>query len=63
MVMRMEENKLSKKRKISQRALKEAAERKKSTKAPEMPKEYGGREGLEPTRYNDWEVKGIVTDF
>ena len=63
MVMRMKENKLSKKRKISQEALKEAAERQTSTKAPKMPREYGGRDGLEPTRYNDWEVNGIVTDF
>ena len=27
------------------------------------PKEIGGREGPEPTRYGDWEVKGIATDF
>lgn len=27
------------------------------------PKEYGGREGLEPTRYGDWEVKGRCVDF
>jgi len=26
-------------------------------------KEYGGREGLEPTRYGDWENKGIISDF
>ena len=26
-------------------------------------KEYGGREGLEPTRYGDWEKKGIISDF
>jgi len=26
-------------------------------------KEIGGREGLEPTRYGDWEKKGICTDF
>lgn len=26
-------------------------------------KEIGGRKGLEPTRYGDWEVKGIVSDF
>jgi hypothetical protein len=25
--------------------------------------EKGGREGPEPTRYGDWEVKGICTDF
>lgn len=26
-------------------------------------KEYGGRDGLEPTRYGDWEKKGIISDF
>ena len=25
--------------------------------------EYGGPKGLEPTRYGDWERKGIVSDF
>lgn len=25
--------------------------------------EVGGREGPEPTRYGDWEVGGICTDF
>ncbi len=27
------------------------------------PVEIGGRKGPEPTRYGDWEVKGICTDF
>ena len=26
-------------------------------------KEFGGRDGPEPTRYGDWEVKGICVDF
>lgn len=26
-------------------------------------KEVGGRDGPEPTRYGDWEVKGICVDF
>ena len=29
----------------------------------EMPKEIGGRDGPEPTRYGDWENKGIASDF
>ena len=29
---------------------------------PEQP-EHGGRAGLEPTRYGDWEHKGIAWDF
>jgi hypothetical protein len=31
--------------------------------ALERAKEFGGREGPEPTRYGDWEVKGIASDF
>lgn len=27
------------------------------------PKEIGGPKGLEPTRYGDWERKGITSDF
>ena len=26
-------------------------------------KEIGGPKGKEPTRYGDWEVKGITSDF
>ena len=26
-------------------------------------KEIGGQEGPEPTRYGDWEKKGITSDF
>lgn len=29
----------------------------------ESPKEIGGRAGPEPTRYGDWENKGICSDF
>lgn len=35
-------------------------------KVEAMPTEYGGRtkeKGLEPTRYNDWELKGRCVDF
>lgn len=28
-----------------------------------LPKEIGGVEGPEPTRYGDWEHKGRCTDF
>ena len=27
------------------------------------PPEIGGRGGLDPTRYGDWEKKGIAIDF
>ena len=45
----------------AQRALAEAAERRKRTQ--ELPGEKGGPNGPEPTRYGDWERKGIAVDF
>ena len=38
------------------------ARREKEAKA-ELPPENGGPKGLEPTRYGDWERKGIAVDF
>tara|TARA_B100000886_G_scaffold96378_1_gene63919 strand:- start:128 stop:259 length:132 start_codon:yes stop_codon:yes gene_type:complete len=32
-------------------------------KLVEKKKEIGGPKGLEPTRYGDWERKGICYDF
>ena len=49
---------------ISSQALKEADERRKQKKkTKEQAKEIGGRKGPEPTRYNDWEKDGIISDF
>lgn len=45
----------------ARRALEEAAARRKA--APELPPETGGPSGPEPTRYGDWERKGIASDF
>jgi hypothetical protein len=46
----------------AQRALAEAeARRRVSSKL--LPAERGGPEGPEPTRYGDWERKGIAVDF
>lgn len=45
----------------AQRALAEAAERRRD--AEKLAKEHGGPSGPEPTRYGDWERKGIVSDF
>lgn len=47
------------------RALAEAAERRRALDAriAMQPKEAGGRGGLDPARYGDWEVKGLATDF
>jgi hypothetical protein len=49
----------------ARRALKEAEERSAARKAAEAkaPKEIGGRGGLDPVRYGDWEVKGRAIDF
>jgi len=47
----------------AQRALAEAEERRRNAGEPELPKEFGGREGPEPVRYGDWERKGIAVDF
>jgi hypothetical protein len=49
----------------AQRALAEAAERRKRYDAEEAarPREFGGRGGKDPNRYGDWEVKGIASDF
>ena len=49
----------------AQRALAEAAARRREIdeKAAKAPKETGGRGGLEPARYGDWEIKGLTSDF
>ena len=54
-----------KKSKQAKRALEEAKKRQsdKKEKYEKLPLEKKGRGGLEPTRYGDWEVKGIASDF
>ncbi len=48
----------------AQRALAEAAERRKVAEAQAAKAvEDGGPPGPEPTRYGDWERKGIAVDF
>ncbi|MAP95247.1 MAG: DUF1674 domain-containing protein [Ponticaulis sp.] len=49
----------------AQRALDEAAERRRiaEAEAEEKRKEINGPKGLEPTRHGDWERKGIAYDF
>ncbi|MGB5087501.1 MAG: DUF1674 domain-containing protein, partial [Methylocystis silviterrae] len=34
-----------------------------AAQAPAPPQELGGRDGPDPARYGDWEVKGIASDF
>jgi hypothetical protein len=49
----------------AQRALAEAAERRAQAEkqAAAKPPEFQGPKGPEPTRYGDWERKGIASDF
>jgi hypothetical protein len=47
----------------AERALAEAAARRAARGAAQPPQEFQGRDGLDPVRYGDWEVKGIASDF
>jgi hypothetical protein len=49
----------------AERALAEAAARRaeRQRAQADAPKESGGRGGLEPTRYGDWEKDGLASDF
>jgi hypothetical protein len=54
----------------AQRALAEAAARRAARESAaresaksRRPEEIAGRGGLDPTRYGDWEVKGVASDF
>jgi hypothetical protein len=49
----------------AQRALAEAEARRKAAAARTAPmqQEFQGPKGPEPTRYGDWERKGIASDF
>lgn len=50
---RLEKNKLGKNK----------TDKKTAPKKPDMPEEFGGTNGPEPTRYGDWEHGGRCTDF
>ena len=50
----------------ARRALAEAEARRRAAaeaNAGTVAKEFQGPKGLEPTRYGDWENKGIASDF
>jgi hypothetical protein len=48
----------------ARRALAEADARRVAAKAAAtQATEIGGRGGLDPARYGDWEVKGVASDF
>lgn len=48
---------------VARRALLEAADRRAAQVAAEQAVEHGGPKGPEPTRYGDWEKKGLAVDF
>lgn len=48
---------------VARRALLEAADRRAGADQAALETEHGGPRGPEPTRYGDWEKKGIAVDF
>jgi hypothetical protein len=49
----------------AERALAEAEARRaeQERKKADAPKEVAGRGGLDPARYGDWEINGLISDF
>jgi hypothetical protein len=47
----------------AQRANAEAHARRAAETPHPLPPERNGPRGLEPTRYGDWEKKGMISDF
>ena len=47
----------------AERARAEAENRRAEKAQDDRPRERGGRDGPEPTRYGDWEKEGIISDF
>lgn len=45
------------------RALKEAEARRAAEQTVTLPREIGGRGGLDPARFGDWEINGRAIDF
>jgi hypothetical protein len=61
---KLPEAEIEKRRKdAAKRALQEAEARRRERRAEPLPKEIGNRKGPEPTRYGDWEKKGVASDF
>ena len=44
-------------------AVEDKEHKKNDSKLPKQKKEIGGADGPEPTRFGDWEKKGIISDF
>ncbi len=49
----------------AERALAESAARRAAhdSEKARTPKEVAGRGGLDPARYGDWEINGLISDF
>ncbi|WP_293678465.1 DUF1674 domain-containing protein [uncultured Phenylobacterium sp.] len=47
----------------ARRALLEAEARRTAAEAAQLAPEQGGPKGPEPTRFGDWERKGLAVDF
>ena len=47
----------------ARRAFAEADARRMAAAGTVLPPELGGRDGPEPVRYGDWELKGLAIDF
>ena len=50
-------------REAGERAAAEAEARRKAETQRPLHEELGGQKGPEPTRYGDWEKKGLISDF
>lgn len=48
---------------VARQALLEAADRRAAEAERDLATEHGGPTGPEPTRYGDWEKKGLAIDF
>ncbi len=47
----------------AERALREAEARRQAEQQADLPAEFGGRGGADPSRFGDWEINGRAIDF
>ena len=59
----MDETEIARRRKAAARRALAEAEARRLKSGRDLPLERGGQGGPEPTRYGDWEKKGIASDF
>ncbi len=57
------EDEIERRRKEAAKRATEEAKLRNEKEAAALAKELGGRKGPEPTRFGDWEKKGIASDF